>query len=586
MLRHYCEIFLYFRKWIGLFVLIATGAAFLAGVARLGAAPKYTAAASIAVLPTTAEFEFGREAGAGPRSASLGLTATFMEYLKSRPVVEAALDRIAAGRKPAREPAPGFLASLARSLLGSAGRLYRWLDSGGYVEKSEKDKSVERLSEAIRLETVPSSFILRLSVSLGDPTAAAAAANALAEAYVQRVSEQFARSAGQIGGFLQHQIELRESELKALNAREEQLRKGLGTASLETERVRLLDSRDRERREFLDAQSALETAQAELSVLNSQNLAQSGRSVAELNTARSLAEARRQAAERMLELRRKSLAQLDATLAALQGREEPLAEAQRQIEVVKQELAELQTRMLSTNLAGSSPLATLRVIDPAVPPLYPSSPRVVRDTAGVFAASLVVAALFVLLADSTSRVVRTTVDLERVSGARCLGSIPSLLPGRRGRRGRFKREDSGAAIERELTLLGAFEAGIVHVTGFAEPERIGSAAATMASLLASRGVRVRCVLPRGVAAPAEAVKLGGDRVAFSAEGAGVEQGRLCIKCAPPVSASLRLADLVAEPAPVVCVLAIGGTEERDIREFGERAFRSGISSVAFALIDP
>ena len=100
MARHYLELIRYYRRSILIFVVVATTLALAGGTLRLAVSPVYTATASVAVLPTAAEFEYGRETGAGSRSSSYGLVATFMEYFRSRPVVEAALDKIAAGSEP------------------------------------------------------------------------------------------------------------------------------------------------------------------------------------------------------------------------------------------------------------------------------------------------------------------------------------------------------------------------------------------------------------------------------------------------------------------------------------------------------
>ena len=591
MARHYLELIRYYRRPILVFVVVATMLALALGMLRLAVSPVYAATASVAVLPTAAEFEFGRDTGAGSRSASYGLAATFMEYFRSRPVVEAALDKIAAGTDPGPTEEVGGVAGLVKGTVRGLSKLYRRIDSGGHHTKSPREKEIDRLSEAIRLEPVPSSFILRVSVRLENPADAAAAANALAASYVERVSDQFAISAGEIGGFLQHQIELRETEMKALNAREEGLRRGFGSASLETERLRLLDTRERDRQALMTAQAELQAAEAELEVLASENPLQSGRSVAELNTVRALAESRRQASERRILLRRDSLDGIDATLAAVENKEEPLTEVQRRIVVVTEQLAELQTRLLTTDLAGTSAMATVRVIDPAVPPLYPESPRVVRDTLMVMMAALLLSLVFVVLADTLSETVKTTADLDRITGTLSLGILPvevitslSSPTAARVKRASRRLARFGADLERGLVLLGEGDERVVSVTGFAEPESIGVAATTVGAALAARGLQVSCALPKGVEPAKRVRQLVLGRLDFSAERRSEDPDGLHVVGLAPISARLRLADPSTHDRPMVCVVPVGQVDERDVAAFHERARQAGLSALAFALV--
>ena len=197
IVQHVVQLLRYYRRLALAIVVSGTLIAAAASVTRLMVSPLYTAAAKVAVLPTEAEYTFGRETGRGPRATARGLTSTYMEYLKSRPVVEAALDNVAQETGAADEPeVESALARRIKGLAGFARRVYRTLDSGKYVQSTARDREVSELMGAIELHKVVDSYILRIQVSLENPEAAAAAANALAEAYVERVSEQLATSAG------------------------------------------------------------------------------------------------------------------------------------------------------------------------------------------------------------------------------------------------------------------------------------------------------------------------------------------------------------------------------------------------------
>ena len=95
IVQHYLQLLRQYRGWIATFVVVAAALTALFSVVLLHLAPTYAAAASVVVIPTEAEFTFGRESAAtGPRSTARGLTSTYIEYIHSRPVVEAALERI------------------------------------------------------------------------------------------------------------------------------------------------------------------------------------------------------------------------------------------------------------------------------------------------------------------------------------------------------------------------------------------------------------------------------------------------------------------------------------------------------------
>ncbi len=595
ILQHYMELLRSYRRWVLAIVAACTVLAALVSAVRLSVAPVYTAAASVAVIPTEAEYTFGRDSGTGPRSTARALTATYIEYLKSRPVVEAAFETI--GEKAfsgaARSDPGGWIGGLAKGTLGWARRTYRRLDSGQYVAASNREAALQQMMDAITMETVADSYILRVQVDLPDPRMAAAAANALAQAYVERVSQQLATSVGQIGDFLQQQIAVRETEMNALTARQEQLKTGVGTSSLDAERTRLLMTRETERQKVVDAQAELQSAEAELSVLGSQNIAQSGRTIAELNLARSSALARRDAARNNLDLRRRTLVQVEGTLEALRAKEEPLVAAERQLDVVKQELTELHSRRLATDLSRSSALTQVRVIDPAVVPVYPSSPHVVQNTILGFLAGLLGSLMLVVLADTLSSKLKTTTDLERLAGPRGLGALPADLV-RLDELGRAKSVDRlrrrllllGERIETGLTMVGAFDAPAIQVTGFVFAPEVAASAVVLAASLACRGKRVVCLLPDGAHRPSWVGEVIGQSLAFT-DGGPDDPPRQAIRIESlgPVSADLSLAKAAARSPALVCVVPALRVPERDVRDFEDAAQRSGLSGVAFVLLE-
>ena len=616
IVQHSLQLLRYHRRLVIGIVLVSTLATCGLSVARLLIAPVYTATAMVVVLPTEAEYTFGREASGGGQNAARGLTATYMEYLRSRPVVESALAKVrAASAGSGGEPKPeSALARRVKGMIGFARRIYRTLDSGSYVPSTEEERELSRLSKAIDLEKVADSYILKILVNLDDATASKVAANALAEAYVERVSQQLATSAGQIGGFLEEEIRKREQALQALLDQAEQLKASGGITSLTEERQRLLAERDTARQKLVDAQQEVNAAEAELLALERVDSLKSGRNPAELSQQKSAAEARLDAAKRTIATRQGSLNAVDRSLEKLGDKEEPLLELTRKIDGTKAELADLQGRALSTHLTGSSANAQVKVIEPAVLPVYHSSPRVVRNTAAGLFAGVLLALFAVFVIDTVSGKVKTAADLERIVGSRCLEVLPAALVARttapegRTLETRESLKSVGSGIERGLAVLGAFESSVIQVTGFVDSALLGDVAVTIGTAIASQGRRVLCTLTDRLASvdvtrkivgdarrPA-AARADGERTAAPAEDATEVDIRLWarsdsdrqirVKCLQPVSADLMLKDAATRSSVLVCVLPTGRVAESDVHDLMQRAMEAGFRSVGFVLLAP
>jgi uncharacterized protein involved in exopolysaccharide biosynthesis len=635
MIQHYLQLLRHYRRGIFAIIAVMTAAAVLIGIVGLSVSPKYTASASVVVMPTEAEYTFGRESSGGPRNTARGLTATYIEYLKSRPVVEAAFEKVKAKMAAGSTAADaGGLAGFVKQVRGTAAWLYHVLDSGTYLPLPPREAAIQEFTESISLQTVADSYILKVEVTLKDPKTAAEAANALAEAYVQRVSQELATSVGQIGEFLREQIALREKELEALRATEERLKAGVGSSSLEEERDSLVRARETERQKLMDAQTQLDAAKADLDVLENQDMATSGRSLADLSVARAAAISRREAAMKNVEMRQRGIRDLSATLEVLKQKEEPLLSVQRRLEMVKEDLAQLNTRMLSTDLTRSTALTQVRLIDPAVAPTYPSSPRVLVNAALGLIAGLLVGLMLLVLVDTLSESVKTTADLERVTAHRSLGLIPRRLltnsvEGRISRRlgvrrrlralagglEQFARQRGaaqfvsrvtdqaasisawhrleqkarlrvlGADLERRLTMVSAFDTMPLQVTGFLDHRELASVTVSIAAALASQGRRVVCRLPDNVPTPETVSAVEGDNLVFGAdETPDLLHHVIRIKCLAPVSADLSLARAADRSRTLICLVPVGEVPERDVENFQRRALDAGLSALSFGLL--
>jgi Mrp family chromosome partitioning ATPase len=91
-------------------------------------------------------------------------------------------------------------------------------------------------------------------------------------------------------------------------------------------------------------------------------------------------------------------------------------------------LTVLQDRLLDTKVTEAAQLSAVRVIDPAIPPLYPERPLLLRNAVASVLVGLMLAAGFVLLAEARRAGLRSREDLGADSGA-LLGLVPAVAAG-------------------------------------------------------------------------------------------------------------------------------------------------------------
>lgn len=206
--------------------------------------PSYTANAIVSMSPTKVELAYtdawAKHNFASPVEIS---TQTVIEYLNSTPVMEIALDKILERLSGSVEvvPANGLVDALDRGMkvvTESIWRLYYTLDRGMFVEPTDRELMLFALKRGAEVEAVTGTFLLRIEVSHEQPVIASIAANALADAYVERASSIAAAEADVLR--------------TALEAEAAQLVEEL--AKLDRERPKILQSRGPEGVEVFERQ--------------------------------------------------------------------------------------------------------------------------------------------------------------------------------------------------------------------------------------------------------------------------------------------------------------------------------------------
>lgn len=302
---HYSELFAYYRRLIVLLFISVVGGTAVISMLLLTVSPLYTGTTLVNLLPTDTELSFSRTfvQSSSVNPANL-LSSTHIENLLSREISKATIDRLIKEHgSPTASDAndntwKGLLQAGFRWVKNGLRRTYNVLNSGKHVPLDEYTDTILTLRDNITAEMIEGTYILEISVVWDDPEIAAAAANTLAQVYVEKLQAQAAEAA------------------KSLEA---DMRKEMLTND---------GNRD-------------------------------------------------------------------------------------QIEKQIQQL----------RLTQATAISTLRIIDPALPPIYPSFPKVVIYTFLAFAGWIVLTALVVVSADTFSDTVKTSADMARILGARSLGLI-------------------------------------------------------------------------------------------------------------------------------------------------------------------
>ncbi len=307
LFTHYSELFKYYKRLIVLLFIGIVGGAALISVLFLVVTPLYTSTAKVNLLPTDTELAFSRTfvQSSSVNPANL-LSQTHIENLLSREISQATIDRLMAlnGTKSMPQATDGGLKAMLRVsfrwLKNVIRQTYNILNSGKHVPIDAYTDTILTLQDNITAEMIEGTYILEISVVWDDPDVAAAAANTLAQVYVERLQAQAS-----------------------------------------------------------DAARALETDMRNAMKRNDTNT------------------------------------------------------------------ADLEVQIQQLRLTQAATITTLRIIDRALPSIYPSFPKVVIYTLFALVGWLVVTAFVIVTADTFSNSVKTSPDLSRMLGSRSLGVLLS-----------------------------------------------------------------------------------------------------------------------------------------------------------------
>lgn len=168
--------------------------------------------------------------------------------------------------------------------------------------------------------------------------------------------------------------------------------------------------------------------------------------------------------------------------------------AKRHTQLDPQGAAELRNRLIDVELSRAASIGQVRVISPAIAPLYPTFPKLVPTTLAGGVAGGLTAVLIIILLDIFTNRLRTSADLAQVVDRQSLGRVPEALSAiaASGTHQAVVPLRSGSSFAANagprLGLLGGARHNWVHVVGVGGPKAAREGGLALAAVHAYSGI--------------------------------------------------------------------------------------------------
>jgi capsular exopolysaccharide synthesis family protein len=392
-------------------------------------------------------------------------------------------------RAPAND-ADQFLATQIKliqsdSVLRPVAQTYRLREVEGWEAPEEAVRS-GRAAEApvvlkkLKVTRPPNTYLLLISYRSSDPQLAAAVANAIAQSYIEHTYRIRLRSSAALSAFMERQLEELKAKMERSSAALAQFERELNVINPE-EKTSILSARllqlnteytgaqaERVRREAAwqsvrggDMQAAQASSQGESlrRLTERRNEAQETFARVRTQYGANHPEYRKAAAqlaeiERLLEQTRRNIAErIEIEYQEALRREQMLERAvnetkaefdrlnarsfeyqalKREAEADKKLYEELVRKIKEAGINASFQHSSIRLADPARPPVKPVFPRMGLNLALALVFSVLLAVVAAVAADTLDDTVRDPEQVSRVLGAEVIGTLP-LVKDWRGR---------------------------------------------------------------------------------------------------------------------------------------------------------
>jgi succinoglycan biosynthesis transport protein ExoP len=400
--------------WITSRVFVLTVVMTALGLALI---PKYVARTKLTLLPTRSELGFAavRPELWGLSPASL-LGQTHEEALLSRTLAED-VARTLLAENAADLNNGGMMGHVRRVLvapvMGSFHRAVTLLNTGRWETPDPFMSLVDAIRGRTRVRSLPGSFVFEVSVTWENPRIAAKIANLMTERYVQMTLRTGQAEMRTTREYIDARIKETGAELEALEKRIREYRSSEKLYSTSTDLDLGLQEMSQYVRDLNATRVSWEQLDARINALKSY---QTPAMLAAIEAERAGLTSRQAAIEKVIG---EHIAKLDR----MPAKEAGLLDLYRERMSKERALTALQDRLLETKVAEAAQLSAVRIIDTAIPPVYPERPLLLRNAAASVLVGLLLSLGVVLLAEARRAGLRSREDLGP-QGGDLLGLVP------------------------------------------------------------------------------------------------------------------------------------------------------------------
>jgi uncharacterized protein involved in exopolysaccharide biosynthesis len=375
-----------------------------------------------------------------------GYLATQLDLLSSQTVALKVVQKLNLETSPeARARFLGDESSMQSALSGIKSALQSLLARVTRNKSSTSDDPAEATNERYRLadqvlrhttiRPSPDSSVLQVSYSASSPQAAAEAANAVVDAYIQTTLEMNVNPALASSEWLDEQVARLSADAQAARSKlaDFQQRTGIvSTDANDAESVRLNDlnsqlvaAQSQNHPAIQALKSDLARAQAKLNELPPQlgpNHPSYQRTVNEVNELRAQLESE---SARIASNLRQEIAQQRGSMLTMRRQHGQLAALQDEVDTAQRMLDEATQKAMQARMASQVTQTNVSVIRVAVPPRQPTSPNATFNFALATVLGLVLGAGLGLWREVVCRFVRSADDIRDFLGVQVLGVLHS-----------------------------------------------------------------------------------------------------------------------------------------------------------------
>jgi tyrosine-protein kinase Etk/Wzc len=308
---------------------------------------------------------------------------------------------------------------VAGPVVASFHRMVTLLNTGRWETPDPFASLVDGIRGRTEVQNLPGSLVFQVSVTWENPRIAAKIANLMIERYIEMTLKSGQEEMRTAREYIEARIKEVETGLETVQTRIKDYRSTEKVFSLA---YNTSGDTDLGLQELSASIRALNAARIDWQQLNTRIDAlkayQTPVALAAVEADRSGLKTRQQALEKVID---EQVAKLDK----LPAKEAGLLDLYRERMSKERALTALQDRLLETKVAEAAQLSAVRVIDPAIPPLYPERPLLLRNTVASVLVGLLLSVGFVLLAEARRAGLRSREDLGAESGA-LLGLVPAV----------------------------------------------------------------------------------------------------------------------------------------------------------------